>query len=133
MVFNVTFNNISVLYIVVVSYIGGENHWPVASHWHTLSHNVVWSTHSLSKFRAHNFSGDIGTDCTGSCTSNRHTITTTTAPYLIKLPFLKSGCDNICCNEYKSVFSDKEINTVLGLVLYVFVIMLPTSMTVISR
>jgi hypothetical protein len=21
----------------------GENHWPVASHWQTLSHNVVWS------------------------------------------------------------------------------------------
>ena len=22
----------------------GENHWPTASHWHTLSHNVVSST-----------------------------------------------------------------------------------------
>jgi hypothetical protein len=22
----------------------GENHWPVASHWQTLSHNVVAST-----------------------------------------------------------------------------------------
>jgi len=51
MVFNATFNNISVtLYIVAVSFIGGgnqkigENHRPVASHWRTLSHNVVSST-----------------------------------------------------------------------------------------
>jgi hypothetical protein len=38
MVFNAPFNNIS------VSFIGGENHWPVANHWQTLSHNVVSST-----------------------------------------------------------------------------------------
>ena len=36
MVFNATFNNISV--------IGGENHQSVASHWQTLSHNVASST-----------------------------------------------------------------------------------------
>jgi len=43
-------------YIVVVSFIGGgnrrvpgENHWPVPSHWQTLSHNVVSSTPRLSE------------------------------------------------------------------------------------
>ena len=37
----------------------GENYRPVASHWQTLSHNVVSST---------------CTDCTGSCKSNYHTV-----------------------------------------------------------
>jgi len=42
-------------YIVVVSFIGGEN-WstrrkPSTSHWQTLSHNVVSSTHYLSGIR----------------------------------------------------------------------------------
>jgi hypothetical protein len=43
MVFNATFNNIS--YIVAISFIGGENHRPVASHWHILPHNVVYQVH----------------------------------------------------------------------------------------
>jgi hypothetical protein len=37
MVFNATFNNISVI-------IGGGNQRPAVSHWQTLSHNVVSST-----------------------------------------------------------------------------------------
>jgi hypothetical protein len=46
MVFNATFNNISVISwrsVLLVEENGGpgENHWPVASHWQTLSHNVV--------------------------------------------------------------------------------------------
>jgi hypothetical protein len=36
----------------------GENHQPVASHWQTLSHNVVSSTPRLSGIQTHNFSGD---------------------------------------------------------------------------
>jgi len=49
MVFNVTFNNISVISgqsVLMVEETGlpGENHHPVASHWQTLSHNVVSST-----------------------------------------------------------------------------------------
>ena len=40
MVCNATFNNISVLLVVET----GENHWPVAIHWQTLSHNVVSNT-----------------------------------------------------------------------------------------
>ena len=38
MVFNATFNNISVI-LVEESVVPGENHQPVASHWQTLSHN----------------------------------------------------------------------------------------------
>jgi len=48
-VFNTTFNNISVIswwsvLLVEETKVLGENHWPVASHWQTLSHNVVYST-----------------------------------------------------------------------------------------
>jgi hypothetical protein len=49
MVFNATFNNISVILwrpflLVEESRVHGENHRPVASHWQTWSHNVVSST-----------------------------------------------------------------------------------------
>jgi hypothetical protein len=60
MVLNATFNNISViswLSVLLVEETGvpGENHWPVASHWQTLSHNVVSSciNHLLSMFSRH--------------------------------------------------------------------------------
>jgi hypothetical protein len=36
----------------------GVNHWPVASHWQTLSHNVLSSTPHLSGIWTHNISGD---------------------------------------------------------------------------
>jgi hypothetical protein len=46
MVFNATFNNISVIswwsvLLVEESGVPGENHQPAASQWQTLSHNVV--------------------------------------------------------------------------------------------
>ena len=65
-------------YIVAISFIGGGNIRPASSHWQTWSHNVISSTHRHE--RNSNFSGDtnVGTDCTGSCKSNYHTITTTT-------------------------------------------------------
>ena len=49
MVFNATFNNISVIswrsvLLVEETGVPRENHWPVARHWQTLSHNVVSST-----------------------------------------------------------------------------------------
>ena len=49
MVFNATFNNISVIsrqsvLLVEETGVSGENHWPGASHWQTLSHNFVSST-----------------------------------------------------------------------------------------
>ena len=54
MVFNATFNNILVIswrsvLFVEETWVPGENHWPVASHWQTLSHNVVSSTSRLCK------------------------------------------------------------------------------------
>jgi hypothetical protein len=63
MVFNATFNNISVIswqsvILVEVTGIPGENHRPAASHRQTLSHNVVSSTHRLGGIRTHKFSGD---------------------------------------------------------------------------
>jgi hypothetical protein len=50
MVFNATFNNISVIswwsiLQVEETRVPGENHRPAASHWQTLSHNVVSTTH----------------------------------------------------------------------------------------
>jgi len=49
MVFNTTLNNISIISWRSVLLVGetgvtGENYRPVASHWQTLSHNVVSST-----------------------------------------------------------------------------------------
>jgi hypothetical protein len=43
MVFNATFNNISVISVLLMDETR-ENHRPVASHSQTLSHNVVSST-----------------------------------------------------------------------------------------
>jgi hypothetical protein len=49
MAFNTPFKNISVIswrsvLLVEETGVSGENHWPAASHWQTLSHNVVSST-----------------------------------------------------------------------------------------
>jgi hypothetical protein len=62
-VFNVTFNNISVVLwqsVLLAEETGvpGENHRPAASHLQTLSHNVVSSTPRLNGIRTHNVSGD---------------------------------------------------------------------------
>jgi hypothetical protein len=61
MVLNATFNNISVISwrsVLLVEETGGpgENHRPVASHWQTLSHNVVHP--ALIEIRTHNIRGD---------------------------------------------------------------------------
>ena len=55
MVFDATFNNISVL---LVEEIGGngENYRPVANHLHTLSHNV--GNLALIEIRTHSICGD---------------------------------------------------------------------------
>ena len=50
MVFNSSFNNISVIswrsvLLVKETGVPGENHWPIASHWQTLSHNE-WDSNS---------------------------------------------------------------------------------------
>ena len=63
MVFNATFNNISVISwrsVVLVEETGvlGENHWPVRSHWQTWSHNVVSSTPHHERGSNSQLSGD---------------------------------------------------------------------------
>ena len=63
MVFNATFNNISVIssqsvLLVEETGVPGENHRPATSHWQTLSYNVVSSTPHLSGIRTHKVSGD---------------------------------------------------------------------------
>ena len=72
MVFIATFNNISVIawrsvLLVEETGVPGENHRPAASHWQTLSHNVVHL--AMSGIRIHNIIGD-------RCKSNYHMITT---------------------------------------------------------
>ena len=61
MVFNATFNNISVILwrsVLLMEETGGpgEKHRPVASHRQTLSHDVVHL--ALIEIRTHNVSGD---------------------------------------------------------------------------
>jgi len=60
----VTFNNISALswWSVLLIEETKENHWPVTSHWQTLSHNVVSSTPRLSWFELTTWVV-IGIDC----------------------------------------------------------------------
>jgi hypothetical protein len=60
MVFNATFNNISVISwrSVLLVEETGENHWPAECHWQTLSHNDVLSTPHMSGIRTHNVIGD---------------------------------------------------------------------------
>ena len=54
----VVFNSTFIL-MVVETEVPGENHQPSASHWQTLSHNVVSNTPCLSWIWTHNFSGDM--------------------------------------------------------------------------
>ena len=72
MVFNATFNNISVIswqsvLLLEETEVHGENHRSVVSYWPTISHNVI----SLMM---------IDTDCIGSCKFNYQAMTTTTDP-----------------------------------------------------
>ena len=84
-----TFNNISVIswwsvLLVEETGVPGENNRPIASHWQTLSHNVLSSTPCHER-DSNTTLVVIGTDDTGSCKSNylMITTTTTTTPKLI--------------------------------------------------
>ena len=74
------FNNIAAISwrSVLLPIPGEREHWPAASHWQTLSHNVVSSTPRLFQIRTQNVSGDrhIGYIVVNPTT---HTITTTTS------------------------------------------------------
>jgi hypothetical protein len=64
-VFNATFNNISVISWRLVLLVGetgvtGENHRHAASRWQVLSHNFYQLVHlAISGIRTHNISGDM--------------------------------------------------------------------------
>ena len=85
MVFNATFNNISAILwraVFLLEVTGGptEKHRPAASHWQTLSHNVVFL--AVSDSRIHNTSNVRHRLHIGNCKSNYHTITAAKDPYL---------------------------------------------------
>jgi hypothetical protein len=58
----------------------GENHWSAASHWQTLTHNVVSSTPHLRGIFELTTLVVMGTDCICSYKSTYHTIITMTTP-----------------------------------------------------
>ena len=91
MVFNATFNNISVIsWQSVLLVVPRENHQPAASHWQTLSHNVVSSIPGLSRIQTNN-----GTDCIGSYKSSYHMITTPKAPFVLGIYFIGTCMESI--------------------------------------
>jgi hypothetical protein len=63
------------VFLVGEAGVPGENHRPVASHWQTccIKYTSPWSVFELTTLVV------IGTDYTGSCKSNYHAITATTA------------------------------------------------------
>ena len=115
MVLNATFNNISVISWWSVLLVGetggvGENHRPVVSHWQTLSHIMLYtSPWSRSELTA---SVVIDTDCIGSCKSNYHTITATTAPALQRTKPQTTTPDKLLLNSCYLKLSRVSIVTV---------------------
>jgi hypothetical protein len=80
MVFNATFNRISVISwrsVLLVDETGvpRENHRPVASHWQTSSHDIISTTSSWARFALTTLVV-MGTDSTDRSKSNYNEITT---------------------------------------------------------
>ena len=67
----------------------GENQRLAASHWQTLSHNVVLSTPCHERGFELTTLVVIGTDCIGRCKCNYHSITSATAPHRVVKKSLK--------------------------------------------
>ena len=83
MVFSATFNNISVISLrsvslVVETGVPGEYHRPVANHWQTFYHIMLYRVHPAWTRFVLTTLVVICTDCTDSC-KFYHTITTTMA------------------------------------------------------
>jgi hypothetical protein len=71
------FNRVRVIVFLLMeeTWVPRETHWPAASHWQTLSYDVVSSTPRLSGFEL-TILVVMGTDCIGSNKSNYYAITT---------------------------------------------------------
>ena len=101
MVFNATFNNISVISwqsVLLMEETGvcWENHQPAASRWQTLSHiymlyrvHLAWAEFELTTLVV------IGTNSMGSCKSNYHTNTTMTGPYFVNSCSIHTQMENL--------------------------------------
>ena len=110
MVFNATFNNISVISCISVLLVEqtrgqGETHRSVASHWQM--YHIMLYTSPLSRFEL-TISVVIGSDWIGSCISNYHTITATNADwnyqdYRTMTSEMTLICHCFCLKHYKSV------------------------------
>jgi hypothetical protein len=106
MVYNAIFNNISAILwrsVLLVEETGvpGENHQPVASHWQTLIHKMLYRVH-LAWARFELTTVVIASDCIGSYKSNYHTITTTTGP---QSPFKITYIFPILCTKFKCCYN----------------------------
>ena len=117
MVFNTTFNNISVILsrlvlLVEETRVPRENHRPAEGRW-KLYHIMLylayptWEGFELTTLVV------IGTDCISSCKSNYHTITTTTVRtgicmtcltymYCIPILLLYNFQSNLCSCQYQN-------------------------------
>ena len=107
-VFNATFNNISVIswrsvLLVEETGVPGEDYRPVAMHWQTLSQCCIENTSPCAGLKFTTLAV-IGTDWTGSCKSNYHTITTTMALVL----------------QWKFTLMFKFVSTEVGIVMSLF-------------
>jgi hypothetical protein len=77
-------NNISWRSVLLVEETG-ENHLPGASHWQTLSHNVLSNTPRHEQVSTLTTLVVIGTDCIGNYKSNYHMIMTISAPCIDRI------------------------------------------------
>jgi hypothetical protein len=98
MVFNSTFNNISVISwrsVLLVEETGTprENRRPAASRWMLYRVHLVWAGFQLTTLVV------IGTNCIGSCKSNYHPITATTAPLVV----IGTNCIGSCKSNYHPI------------------------------